>query len=65
MRMTWPADKIRAEMKRTDKPFVMFDGVYWKNLHRRLAETLDGDYRVENAPHEIRVWDNYRRRKSE
>lgn len=64
--MTWTADKIRAEMKRGQKAFVIrVNDVQCFDLKWKVAARLDGYYTVQESPHEVVIHDNYKRRKAE
>ena len=63
--MTWDANKIRTELRVNRKPMVIFTSNDWRNMTLHRAAQLDGDFEVQEFPHEIRVWDSYKRRKTD
>ena len=60
----WTADQIRAEMKRTNKPFVLQQYSRFVDLTRHRAALLDGDFTVTESSHEVIVTDNGQRAKA-
>lgn len=59
---SWSADRVREEVKRGRKPFVLASNGVYHNLTPLRALPLDGDFVVHVGPHEVQVQDNFKRR---
>lgn len=59
---TWSADRVREEIKRGRKPFVLSSNGEFHNLTIKRAMRLDGDLIVRIGPHEIVVVDNFQKK---
>lgn len=60
----WTADKIRQMWRAGRTPVVMQRGGEYFNLGLKLAARLEGDYMVNEKPHEIIVDLNTQRKQN-
>lgn len=56
----WTAEQVREAVKAGRKPVVLRRGEDYRNVSERRAARFEGEFSVQESPHEIIVTDNGR-----